>query len=403
MASAAARHFGPEIRTGLIVAPIRDPESTLSKAPGPGRAIPDPERPIPDPGRAAPIPDPYPVVLGGHPLPTPGSEDAGRRAIALAESTGPDEALLVLISGGASALMAVPADGVTLADKRAATEQLLRAGADIHALNTVRKHLSAIKGGWLAARAKGTCHTLVISDVVGDDLSVIASGPTVADASTLDDALALVRQYGGEDTFPSNVVARLRRGAAGGVPETPKPGDPRLARSTTTVIGSRRDAMAGAAAEAASLGYHVLRIDDAVVGEARVAAAAHLRLVFTRADRIGRPACIVSSGETTVRVTGHGRGGRNQEFALASAAQLERLDATAIVASVGTDGVDGPTDAAGALADTTTLARARRADLSAERALADNDAYTFFDALGDLIHTGPTGTNVGDLQVILLA
>jgi hydroxypyruvate reductase len=359
--------------------------------------------PSPDPRDNSPSPDPFPVVAGGHPLPTDASEAAGRRALELAESTTADETLLVLISGGASALMALPAEGVTLADTRAATAQLLRAGADIYALNTVRKHLSAIKGGWLAARARATCRALIVSDVVGDDVSVIASGPTVADATTFEDALALVRPYGGEDAFPPAVIARLRRGAQGAVPETPKPGDPRLARSTATIIGSRRDAMNGAAAAAAALGYTVLRLDDAVVGDARTAAASHLRAALARASGIARPACIVSSGETTVNVTGHGRGGRNQEFALAAATQLAEQGDAAVVASAGTDGIDGPTDAAGAIADATTLARANAAGASPDRALADNNAYAFFDAIGDLIRIGPTGTNVGDLQVILLA
>jgi len=384
MARAVARHLGPQIRGGLIVTPSPDPRDNS---------------PTPDPFP----PDPFPVVAGGHPLPTDGSEAAGRRALALAESTTADETLLVLISGGASALMALPADGVTLADTRAATAQLLRAGADIYALNTVRKHLSAIKGGWLAARARATCRALIVSDVVGDDLSVIASGPTVADATTFDDALALVGRYGGEDAFPAAVIARLRRGAQGAVPETPKPGDPRLARSTATIIGSRRDAMNGAAVAAAALGYTVLRLDDAVVGDARTAAASHLHAALARASGVTRPACIVSSGETTVNVTGHGRGGRNQEFALAAATQLAEHGHAAVLASAGTDGIDGPTDAAGAIADATTLARARAAGASPDRALADNNAYAFFDAIGDLIRIGPTDTNVGDLQVILLA
>jgi hydroxypyruvate reductase len=384
MAAAAARHLGSAIRAGLIVGPA---------SPTPVADSGSPERGL----------DIFEFIAGGHPLPTPASEAAGRTALALAESTTPDDTLLVLISGGASALMALPADGVTLDDKRATTQQLLRAGADIYALNTVRKHLSAIKGGWLAARARGACHTLIVSDVVGDDLSVIASGPTVADASTFEDALALLRTFGGEDAYPAPVVARLRRGAAGAVAETPKPGDARLSASTATVVGSRRDAMAGAAAEAASLGYHVVRIDDAVVGDARTTAVAHLRAVSARAAGAGRPACIVSSGETTVHVTGHGRGGRNQEFALAAAAQLAQPGGASLIASVGTDGVDGPTDAAGAIADPTTISRAHAAGLSPERALSDNNAYAFFDALGDLIHTGPTGTNVGDLQIILLA
>ncbi len=374
MANAAAKALGSAIGAGLVIA-----------------------------SDTATAPAPFELIVGGHPLPTATSEAAGRKALALAESTTADDTLLVLISGGASALMALPADGVTLDDKRATTQQLLRAGADIYALNTVRKHLSAIKGGWLAARARAACRTLVVSDVVGDDLSVIASGPTVADASTFEDALALLQRFGGEDAYPPAVVARMRHGAAGTLPETPKPGDTRLAASTTTVIGSRRDAMAGASAEAASLGYHVVRVDDPVVGEARTTAVAHLRAVIARASGAGRPACIVSSGETTVHVTGHGRGGGNQEFALAAAEPLAQLGGAALIASVGTDGIDGPTDAAGAIADATTLHRARAAGQSPARALSDNNAYAFFDALGDLIHTGPTGTNVGDLQVILLA
>ena len=374
MAAAAAQRLGSLVRAGLVVA-----------------------------STPASVPDGFDLVVGGHPIPTDASERGGRRALALAASLQPDESLLVLLSGGASALMAVPADGITLDDKRATTDRLLRAGADIQALNTVRKHLSAIKGGWLAAAAAGACAALAISDVVGDDPSVVASGPTVADASRFEDALDVLRRFGGEAAYPSAVVARLRRGTDGAVPETPKPGDARIARTSTTVIGSRRNAMSGALAEAGARGYHVLRLDDPVVGEARTTAVAHLRAVLARSAGLGRPACIVSSGETTVHVTGHGKGGRNQEFVLAAAEPLAQAGGPAIVASVGTDGIDGPTDAAGALADSTTIERARAAGLVPGRYLADNNACAFFDALGDLIHTGPTGTNVGDLQVILLA
>jgi glycerate 2-kinase len=374
MALAAAQSLGPRIRAGLVISAQRSA-----------------------------VPDGFDSIVGGHPLPTAASEAAGRKALALAESVAADEMLLVLISGGASALMAVPADGVTLDDKRATTGQLLLGGADIHALNTVRKHLSAIKGGRLAARVRGVCRALAISDVVGDDLSVIASGPTVADASRFQDALDVIARFGGEGAYPPAVVARLRRGADGAIGETPKPDDPRLARAETTVIGSRRDAMAGAAAAAASLGYDVLRLDDPVIGEARSAGVSHMRAVLARTDGVRRPVCVVSSGETTVHVTGHGTGGRNQEFALAAAELLPAVAAAVAIASVGTDGVDGPTDAAGALADSTTMARALAAGLSPARYLSDNNAYAFFGALGDLIHTGPTGTNVGDLQVILLA
>ena len=374
MAAAAARRLGSRVRAGLVVA-----------------------------STAALVPDGFELIVGGHPIPNGESERAGRRAIALAEDLQPGEQLLVLLSGGASALMAVPADGLTLEDKRATTDRLLRASADIHALNTVRKHLSAIKGGWLAARAGGACEAFSISDVVGDDPSFIASGPTVADTSRFEDALDVLRRFGGEAAYPAAVVAHLRRGADGAAAETPKPGDPRLARTNTTVIGSRRNAMAGALAEAGGRGYHVLRLDDPVVGEARTTAVAHLRAVQARASGLGRPACVVSSGETTVHVTGRGKGGRNQEFALAAAELLSVTGGAVAVASVGTDGIDGPTDAAGAIADSTTLDRARAAGLVPGRFLSDNNAYAFFDALGDLIHTGPTGTNVGDLQVILLA
>ena len=375
MARSAAALFGSRVLAGLTIGPS-----------------------------PADVPAPLESCAGGHPLPTEASERAGRRALALAGSIGADDMLLVLLSGGASALMAVPADGITLDDKRRTTETLLRSGADIHALNTARKHLSAIKGGWLAARAPGLCRTLAVSDVVGDDLSAIASGPTVADQTTCADALDVLRRFGGVDAYPRAVVDRLERGSRGEREvETPKPHDARLSRATSTVIGSRRDAMQGAALEATSRGYHVLRLDDAVVGEARSAARSHLRAVVARAADLGRPACVVSSGETTVHVTGRGKGGRNQEFALAVLAEGAAPPPFAF-ASVGTDGIDGPTNAAGAIVDATTLARAQAAGLAAPaRYLDDNDAYTFFDALGDLIRTGPTDTNVGDLQLFLLA
>jgi glycerate 2-kinase len=377
MAAAADRALGSTIRRGLVV--------TLDYA-----ADEDTAR--------------FERIAGGHPAPTTGSEAAARRALELARSVGNDERLLVLLSGGASAMMCAPADGISLEDKRDTTQQLLRAGADIHALNTVRKHLSAIKGGWLAAATHGSCRTLAISDVVGDDLSVIASGPTVADASTFSDALDVIRRFGGFDTYRPSVIARLRAGVGGDCVETPAPGDPRLSRASAAVIGGRHHAMEGAVDAGRARGYHVLRIDDPVVGEARTTAVSFLRGLLARAAGLPRPACIVASGETTVTVTGRGQGGRNQEFALALAAPLATTGADAAVASVGTDGIDGPTDAAGAIADTTTIGRARAAGLRDPRHYLDNNnAYPFFATLGDLIHTGPTGTNVGDLQVILLA
>lgn len=386
MAATAAGHVGPRIRSGLVVSHV----------------------PVACPGG-------WESIVAGHPVPDAESERAGRRALQIARSTAPGEALLVLLSGGASALMAVPADGVTLADKRATTEQLLLAGADIHALNAVRKHVSAIKGGQLAARASGRSICYAVSDVVGDDPSVIGSGPTLADVTTYADALGVLRRFGGPSAYPPAVVSRLERGSAGGLDETCKPGDRRLAGAATAVIGGRRDAMSGAAAEAKRLGYRVVTMDDPVVGEARVAAAQHIeRLVAVVGDG-SRPACVVSGGETTVRVKGRGKGGRNQEFALAFALAMESASGTGLgwnsdrdpspaLASVGTDGVDGPTGAAGAIVDSTTLKRARALGLPSPRqVLEDNNAYAFFSALGDLIHTGATDTNVGDLQIILVA
>jgi hydroxypyruvate reductase len=346
---------------------------------------------------------PLVALVGEHPQPGRGSEDAGRRALDVAAAVPPDGELLVLISGGASSLLAVPAEGVSLEDKRETTGILLRAGADIHALNTVRKHLSRIKGGRLAAACPAPSRTFVLSDVVGDDLSIVASGPTVADASTYADALAVIDRFGGRPRYPAAVVAHLEEGMRGLHAESPKPGDPRLARAQTTLVGGRMDAMHGAAAEARQRGYGVVVLDEAVVGEARAAGPEFVqRALGSRTP--ARSTCIIASGETTVRVVGRGKGGRNQELALSAAPLLAAAGYPAVFASVGTDGIDGPTDAAGAIVDNSTIARAERAGLPpAARFLEDNNSHAFFDLLGDLIRTGPSGTNVGDLQVCLVA
>lgn len=374
MAAGAMRVLGDRVRSGLVIAAS-------------------------DAAAAAPLD----VVRGDHPMPSAQSESAGRRALALARGAG-DEAdavqLLVLLSGGASALMAVPADGLSLDDKRAATDLLLRGGADIHALNAVRKHLSAIKGGWLAARANVPVMTLAISDVVGDDRSVIGSGPTVPDTSTFGDALTALDAFGGRHVYPPKVIERLERGAHGEWPETPR------ARQLTSpewhLIGSRFMAMRGAATCARELGYEVIVRDAPVIGEARVAGDAFVSSLPVSIDKTRR-LCVISGGETTVHVTGRGRGGRNQEFSLSAAPRLAGWPTPVLLASVGTDGVDGPTDAAGAVVDRDTIARAAAAGLPPASAfLADNDAYRFFEPLNDLIKTGPTGTNVGDLQICLV-
>jgi glycerate 2-kinase len=342
----------------------------------------------------------------GHPEPNDVSVTLGRRALAVAsEARRTGEPLVVLLSGGASALLAVPADGLTLDEKVHATRIFLRSGLPIAAVNGVRKHLSAIKGGRLGACA-GRSITFALSDVhapVEDDPAVIGSGPTVADASTFGDAVRALSDAGVLDAMPVTVRDHLVHGAAGERDETIKSDDPRLARSEFFIAGSRHDAMDGVVAEARARGYHVARIDRPILGEARDAACAFITDVRRRFAVSSSPLCVVASGETTVRIEGKaGLGGRNQEFALAVAADLALLGAGAL-ASIGTDGVDGPTDAAGAIVDSTTIARATTLGLDAVAALSGHDSYPLFRALGDLVITGPTGTNVGDVQIFVAA
>jgi hydroxypyruvate reductase len=347
------------------------------------------------------LPKPLEWIPSSHPLPDERSVAAGRRALDVARDTGPDQTLVVLLSGGASALMAVPAGSLTLEDKRAAVNALLKGGADITQLNTIRKHLSAVKGGRLAATAVGPTVCFAISDVVGDDLSVIGSGPTVPDPSTYRDAWNYVEDLGVEDRLTAAARNYLRAGLEGKIEETPKPGDPRLERSVTRVIGGRFNAMQGAAEVARSLGYEVITIDEPVVGDARTMGPAVLNMARAMTEGRSRPLAVVASGETTVKVTGKGKGGRNQELALSVVKTLAEESGDVALASIGTDGIDGPTDAAGAYADATTLTRASKLALDPDAYLADNNAYAFFQSLGDLIMTGPSTTNVGDIQVVL--
>jgi hydroxypyruvate reductase len=336
-----------------------------------------------------------------HPAPNAASEAAGRRALALAAESRPHGVLVVLLSGGASAMLAVPAPGISLSDKVHTARALMNAGAPIAELNCVRKHLSAIKGGRLAAAAAQTV-TLAISDVHGpvpDDPAVIGSGPTVADPTTFADALEIIRGAGLISSLPRAVVAHLERGQD----ETPKPGDRQLNGSAYHVIGNREIAMDGAAAAARARGYDVRTILPATAGEAREAGAAFAATALRLSN--GVPACVIGSGEPTVHVRGTGRGGRNQEFVLGALPAIEAITPrpkSIVLASVGTDGIDGPTDAAGAIVDLTTSVRARAGGLHPDAALALNDSYPFFAALGDLVRWGPTGTNVGDLHVLLI-
>jgi glycerate-2-kinase len=351
--------------------------------------------------RPADLPSDLTWIEGGHPLPDAGSLAAGRAARDMATGVPGVETLLVLLSGGASALMAAPADGLTLDAKRQTIMRMMHAGADIHALNTVRKHISCLKGGQLAVLCGGRTLTLAVSDVVGDDLSVIGSGPGVPDATTWKDAAAALQSFGG-DAHDEHVRARVQAGLRGEIPDTPKPGSAAGARAAGAVIASRIDALEGAAKEADARGYRVVRDEVAVTGEARIAARAWWDRHCPLLERMRQPFCVIAGGETTVRVTGGGRGGRNQEFALALADLVASSARDVVVASLGTDGIDGPTDAAGALVDPDTLARASARGASAASALADNDTYSFFNDLGDLIRTGRTNTNVGDLQILLV-
>jgi glycerate 2-kinase len=349
----------------------------------------------------APLPASVEWIESRHPFPDARSEAAAERALAIAEGVHSGDVLILLISGGASSLMAAPLDGLTLADKIAATRLMMNAGADIHALNTVRRHLSKVKGGRLAATCIGTTITLAISDVVGDDLNAIGSGPGVPDATTWADAAAALTRFGG-DAHSSAVRAVVERGLAGELPDTPKPGDRSIARSQALVIGSRADAMAGARQAALQRGYHPLVMPDPVTGEARDAAPVWLEQVQARIAGAQRPACVISSGETTVRVTGTGTGGRNLEFALALAERIAQMPSCAL-ASVGTDGIDGSSGVAGGIVDSTTMSRAAASGLDSPGSfLSANDSFAFFATLGDVVRLGRTDTNVGDLQVLLI-
>jgi glycerate 2-kinase len=340
-------------------------------------------------------------IESSHPFPDARSQTAANRALTVAEGVHSDDALILLISGGASALMAGPIDGLTLAEKIAATRLMMNAGADIHALNTVRRHLSKVKGGRLAAACVGTTITLAISDVVGDDLHAIGSGPGVPDPTTWADAAAALNRFGG-DRHATAVRDIVARGVAGDLPDTPKRGDRSMSRAHARVIGSRVDAMAGARDAALQLGYHPIVLPGAVTGEARETAPRWLESVKAALANAPRPACVISSGETTVRVTGTGKGGRNLEFALALAEAAAQIPSCAM-ASVGTDGIDGSSGVAGGLVDSTTMKRAVASGVDAPgNFLAANDSLAFFAPLDDTIRLGRTDTNVGDLQVLLI-
>lgn len=336
------------------------------------------------------------VAIGSHPVPDEASVAAGQAVVDGLRNDRGAGPVLCLISGGASSLLVRPRPPLTLADKMAVNRLLLASGADIEAVNTVRKHLSLVKGGGLLRLAGGRrVRTLILSDVAGDDPSIIGSGPSVPDPTTFADALAILDRFAPRGRAPAAVRALLEAGTRGELADTVKPGDPPAALAEAVVVGSNRVARDAAAARAAELGYEPVVDDRELTGDSTVAGRAWAERVASLPAN--RRWCAVAGGETTVVVRGHGRGGRNQEFALAAAERLAGQPVALL--SAGTDGIDGPTDAAGALVDGLTIERARARGLDPSAALAANDSYTFFDQLGDLVRTGPTGTNVMDLKL----
>ena len=339
------------------------------------------------------------VVEAAHPVPDEAGRKAAARMLAAVRGLTADDLVLVLISGGGSALLALPFEGIALADKQQINRALLKSGAGIGEMNCVRKHLSAIKGGRLAAAAHpARVLTLVISDVPGDDPAVVASGPTVADPTTCAEALAVL------ETHRIDVPPHVRRLLASGAPETPKPGDPRLVRSETRVIATAQAALAAAAEAARAAGVAPLILGDAIEGEAREVAKALAGMAKSCVQHgvPAQPPCVLlSGGETTVTVRGQGRGGRNAEFLLALAVALDGAARIQAIAC-DTDGIDGSEDNAGAWLADDTLARARALGIDARARLADNDGYGFFAALGDLVVSGPTRTNVNDFRAIYI-
>lgn len=372
MARAFADRAGDAVVDGLVVAPS-----------GHGRA-----------------PAHYRQLEAAHPVPDERSLHAAREVLAFVERPGPGDALCVLLSGGTSSLLSAPLPGLALEDLAATTRALLSGGAAIDELNTVRKHVSVAAGGRLARACRaGEIEVLVVSDVAGDRLDVIGSGPFAADASCFRDALDVLESRAPAGSVPAAVRAHLEAGARGEREETPGPGAPGLERVRTTLLATSRMAAETAREAALRRGLAVRVVSEPLAGEARD--EAHKLVTLAAAAPRQQALCLVAAGETTVRVTGSGRGGRNQELALAAALELEDHPGVALLAA-GTDGTDGPTDAAGAFADSGTVARGRAAGVDARAALAANDSYGFFAAEGGLLRTGPTGTNVMDLALLLV-
>ncbi|MCD6529104.1 glycerate kinase [Candidatus Bathyarchaeota archaeon] len=347
------------------------------------------------------------ILLHGasHPVPDEDGVSGTRKMLEIAEKAGEEDLIICLISGGGSSLMPQPRGDVSLEDKKKITNDLLKCGATINEINAVRKHISDFKGGWLAKKAyPATVVSLLLSDVVGDPLDVIASGPTVPDTSTFSDAVSILKKYRIWDSAPESIRRLLLDGLKGDEPETPKEGDEVFKKVHNIIVGSNRMACIAAKDELSRNGLNTLFLTSYMEGEAREVGAflaSIIRETLHSGNPMPRPCAVVLGGETTVTVVGNGKGGRNQELALAASLKLKGVEG-GVLASVNTDGVDGPTDAAGALVDGSTIKRAEKAGLDPVKYLMNNDSYSFFSELGDLIITGPTGTNVTDITVLVV-
>lgn len=340
-----------------------------------------------------------------HPVPDDRGVSGTEEVLSLVRNTSEQDLVICLISGGGSALLVAPAEGLDLKDKQEVTQLLLDCGAAIHEINAVRKHLSRVKGGGLARMAHpATVVSLLLSDVIGDDLDVIASGPTMTDSSTFQEAKQVLNRYEIWERVPDSVRKHIEKGVNGEIDDTPKPGDPAFRKDVWELVGTNLQALKAARQEAERQGYNTLILSGMIEGETSDVAMVHTAIVKEAAhsgNPLSPPLCVLSGGETTVTIKGKGKGGRNQEFVLASALAIEGK-ANIVILSGGTDGTDGPTDAAGAIADGETVARARAKGLDPRDYLQRNDSYPFFESLGDLLMTGPTRTNVMDVRIMLI-
>jgi len=345
------------------------------------------------------------VKEASHPIPDEAGVKATYRIISLLQSAGEKDLVICLISGGGSALLLAPVEGISLKEKQKVTQVLLNCGASIQEINTIRKHLSLVKGGKLAKLAyPAHLQSLILSDVVGDRLDTIASGPAVPDETTFEDCLRIIKKYEIQSHLPEAVIAHIKKGREGKVEETPKPEEHIFTKVKNLIVGSNILALKAAQQEAKKLGYNCLILSSSIQGEAREVAKVHAAIceeICLSGNPVPPPACIISGGETTVVIRGKGKGGRNQEFALAACMEIKGLQQVLIL-SAGSDGTDGPTDAAGAFVDGSTWRRAKERGLNPEEFLDNNDSYHFFQKLGDLFITGPTNTNVMDLRILLV-